>query len=135
PMLDRQAIAWLDAHARSVDETCLAQDEARRMALTHTWWHAGPFTPECTEHCRFLNDEEALREEGMLHAQPDGLGWAPTTPEGDLLRLRSGRTDDYDRYVALLTTWGAPHGLRAVDVCDRIYRLIRDDGVDMPRAA
>jgi len=98
PMLDMQAISWLDAHARSVDEACLAQDEE-------------------------------LREEGLLLSQPEGFGWSPTTPEGDLLRLRSGRTDDYARYVALLTTWGEPHQLSAADVCDRIYRLIRNDSL------
>lgn len=133
PMLDNQAISWLRKQARFVDETCLAQDEARKVALIHKQWHADPFAPECTEHCLFLGDEEAMRDAGMLHA--DHLGWTPTTPEGDLLRLRSGRTDDYSRYVELLSAWGEPHGLHAVDVCDRIYRLIRDDGEEPSRAA
>lgn len=135
PMLDMQAISWLEAHARSVDEACLAQDEARKLALAHTRWHTDPFSPKCTEHCPFLSEGESLREEGMLHPQLEGFGWSPTTPEGDLLRLRSGRTDDYARYVALLTTWGEPHRLSAADVGDRIYRLIRNDGVGRPRAA
>lgn len=125
PMLDSQAISWLKTQARFIDEDCLAQDEAQKVAVIHKR-HADSSSPECTDHCLFLDDEEGMRDAGILHA--DHLGWTPTTPEGDLLRLRSGRTDDYDRYVALLSAWGEPYGLRAVDVCDRIYRLIRDDG-------
>ncbi|SMY12158.1 hypothetical protein BJEO58_01752 [Brevibacterium jeotgali] len=79
---------------------------------------------------RLIDD---VRDAGVHHT--DHLGGTPTTPEGDLLRLRSGRTDDYGRYVALLSAWGEPYGLRAVDVCDRIYRLIRDDGEEDSHAA
>jgi len=43
--------------------------------------------------------------------------------------LRAGYTDDYARYVETLTSWGAPHGLAASEVEERIFRLIRNDGV------
>ncbi len=107
PMLDSQAISWLDAHARFVDQTLIGGTEALRDADgLHAAATADAVGPGHTDH----------------------TGWAPTTPEGDLLRLRPGRTDDYGRYVDILSAWGGPYGLRAVDVCDRIYRLIRDDG-------
>lgn len=133
PMLDSQAILWLKTQARLVDETCFEQDEAQKVALIHKKWHADPSSPKCTDHCLFHGDEDAIRDAAVLRA--DHLGRTPTTPEGDLLRLRSGRTDDYDRYVELLSTWGEPYGLQAVDVCDRIYRLIRDDGEEPSLAA
>lgn len=43
--------------------------------------------------------------------------------------LRPGYTDDYARYVETLTAWGAPHSLAPADVEERIFRLIRNDGV------
>ena len=42
--------------------------------------------------------------------------------------LRAGYTDDYARYVETLKSWGAPHGLTPVDVEERIFGLIRNDG-------
>lgn len=42
--------------------------------------------------------------------------------------LRPGYTDDYARYVDLLRAWGDPHGLTAVQVEERIFRLLRNDG-------
>ncbi|TWE10280.1 hypothetical protein [Rudaeicoccus suwonensis] len=44
------------------------------------------------------------------------------------LRLRYGKTSDYERYLELLTAWGKPHGLSPVEVEERIFRLIRSDG-------
>lgn len=146
PMLDSQTTAWLNTHARIVDEDCLAQDEAQKAAVIHRKWHADASSPECTDHCLFLGADEARRDAGGSHtagthadgpfadrahadgAHTDRVRRTPTTPEGDLLRLRAGRTDDYSRYIDLLSAWGEPYGLRAVDVSDRIYRLIRDDG-------
>ncbi len=57
----------------------------------------------------------------------DGLVLAWLTARG--VPLRAGYTDDYARYVETLTHWGAPHGLAPVAVEERIFRLIRDDGV------
>jgi hypothetical protein len=42
--------------------------------------------------------------------------------------LRAGSTDDYARYVELLSSWGKPHGLAPAEVEERIFRLVRNDG-------
>lgn len=44
------------------------------------------------------------------------------------ISLRPGRTDDYARYIGVLTEWGKPHGLTPAQVEERIFRAIRDDG-------
>lgn len=44
------------------------------------------------------------------------------------VRLRAGRTRDYERFVDLLRLWGEPYGRSAVQVEETIFRLIRDDG-------
>lgn len=51
------------------------------------------------------------------------------------VRLRYARTDDYARYLALLHSWGEPHGRTAVQVEEAIFRLIRDDGAVRSEAA
>lgn len=43
-------------------------------------------------------------------------------------QLRYGRTRSYERYLELVTAWGAPYELSPVDVEERIFRLIRNDG-------
>lgn len=75
--------------------------------------------------------QEKERGPGLEYAG----GWSPTTPEGDLLRLRVSRTDHYARYIELLEEWGSPHRLGASQVADRIYRLIRQDGDSTSKAA
>ena len=62
PMLDSQATAWLNTHARIVDEDCLAQDESQKAAVIHRKWHADTSSPECTDHCLFLGAEEARHD-------------------------------------------------------------------------
>jgi hypothetical protein len=42
--------------------------------------------------------------------------------------LRPGYSDDYARYADLLGSWGALHGLTLVQVEERIFRPLRDDG-------
>jgi len=44
------------------------------------------------------------------------------------LTLRAGYTDDYARYLELLSTWGDPHDLSPAQVEERIFGLIRNDG-------
>lgn len=44
------------------------------------------------------------------------------------VRLRAGKTPDYQRYVDVLQAWGEPHRLNPVEVEERIFRLIRGDG-------
>lgn len=48
---------------------------------------------------------------------------------GTGILLRPNRTPDYEKYVTLLAEWGKPHELAPTDVEERIFRLIRDDGV------
>ncbi len=47
------------------------------------------------------------------------------------VQLRYGRTSDYETYLDLLHEWGTPHGRNAVEVEEAIFRLIRDDGVEL----
>ncbi|WP_315772341.1 hypothetical protein [Rhodococcoides kroppenstedtii] len=44
------------------------------------------------------------------------------------VRVRTGRTADYQWYVDTLRAWGLPTGLSAVQVEERIFRLNRRDG-------
>lgn len=44
-------------------------------------------------------------------------------------KLRRDRTPYYERYVEILVEWGTPYDLSAVDVEERIFRILRDDGV------
>lgn len=44
------------------------------------------------------------------------------------VRIRAGRTADYAAYLDLLTAWGTATGHTPVDVEERIFRLIRNDG-------
>ncbi|WP_139277460.1 8-oxoguanine DNA glycosylase OGG fold protein [Rhodococcoides corynebacterioides] len=44
------------------------------------------------------------------------------------VRLRTGRTVDYEWYVDTLRAWGSAAGLSAVQVEERIFRLNRADG-------
>lgn len=46
------------------------------------------------------------------------------------LSLRARRTPDYREYVETISHWGAPYDVSAVGVEERIFRIIRDDGVD-----
>ena len=50
------------------------------------------------------------------------------------LLLRAGCTDDYARYVETLMTWGAPHGLSASEVEERIFGLVPRRQSRAPRA-
>ena len=43
------------------------------------------------------------------------------------VELRRSRTPHYECYVNVLTEWGKPFDLTAVDVEERIFRLIRND--------
>lgn len=135
PMLDNQAFTWLDAHARVIDSECLTQDHSRKVEFLHRKWHAESVFSTCEDDCPFTTGAESQSYTGLLPAPTGESGWSPTTPEGDLLRLRAGRTDHYARYVELLTAWGEPHGLVASQVADRIYRLIRRDGETQSAAA
>lgn len=54
------------------------------------------------------------------------LNWLRTKAD---LRLRTGWTVDYETYLDLLTTWGKPYGIHRAGVEERIFRLIREDGV------
>ncbi|GAA4509598.1 8-oxoguanine DNA glycosylase OGG fold protein [Brevibacterium yomogidense] len=135
PMLDNQALTWLDEHARTVDRACLTQDHRRKVELLHRKWHAESVFSSCDDDCPFTTGDASKSCTGLLPGGSDETGWSPTTPEGDLLRLRSGRTDHYARYIELLTAWGAPFRLDASQVGDRIYRLIRDDGEQRTIAA
>lgn len=47
-------------------------------------------------------------------------------------QLRYAKTPSYQRYIDVVMAWGAPYDLTAVDVEERIFRLIRNDGVDQP---
>lgn len=47
-------------------------------------------------------------------------------PQGE--KLVRGKTPDYKRYIDVVTHWGSPYGLSAVEVEERVFRLIRDDG-------
>lgn len=44
------------------------------------------------------------------------------------VRIRAGRTADYAAYLDHLTAWGTATGHTPVDVEERIFRLIRNDG-------
>lgn len=50
------------------------------------------------------------------------------------VRLRYARTPDYRQYVELLAEWGQPYGIGPAGVEERIFRLIRDDGLDTPNS-
>lgn len=52
------------------------------------------------------------------------MGWL--RKQGDV-SLRYGRTDDYVRYVELLTNWGEKHGRTPVEVEEAIFELARDE--------
>ncbi|OAV62887.1 hypothetical protein A6F49_04315 [Enteractinococcus helveticum] len=41
------------------------------------------------------------------------------------MKLRRARSSDYENYVCCLTEWGAPYGLSAAEVEERIFRIIR----------
>ncbi|WP_019159634.1 8-oxoguanine DNA glycosylase OGG fold protein [Brevibacterium senegalense] len=124
PQWDNQAVAWLGDVARTVDQTIF--DQMKRPDLTGT---------DADSPHGFWSGGEAAHRSQSSSAFRDSTGWSPTTPEGDLLRLRVARTDHYARYVDLLTQWGEPHGVNASQVADRIYRLIRKDGESRSRVA
>ncbi|MDM8086420.1 hypothetical protein QUV83_16735 [Cellulomonas cellasea] len=71
----------------------------------------------------------ARGEAGSPNAAPvlDALviSWLSTYAQ---VTLRPGRTDDYARYLEILDSWGAPHGLAPAEVEERIFMLIRDGG-------
>lgn len=45
------------------------------------------------------------------------------------LRIRYGKTPGYEHYLETLHAWGQPHQLTPVEVEERIFRLIRSDGI------
>lgn len=45
-------------------------------------------------------------------------------------QLKYKRTPSYERYLDLVTAWGAPYDLSPVDIEERIFRIIRDDGTE-----
>lgn len=127
PMWDSQVIRWLEEVARSIDQEIFDREYSGSVDSLHEQWHTDTGVEQCDDACAFAlsaGDDGQRTQRVVL----DGAGWSPTTPEGDLLRLRLPRTDHYERYVLLLEHWGEPHGLTAAQVADRIYRLIRQDG-------
>lgn len=67
------------------------------------------------------------REEGAAPILDDLIiGWFKTDVRET---LRRDRTPGYERFIEILTHWGSPYDLTAIDVEERIFRLLRDDGV------
>ena len=131
PMWDNQVVVWLADVARSVDQRIFEQERGQTLFSQESPFSPqGPFSPESP-----FRPGRAADQRRTATVFSGGEGWSPTTPEGDLLRMRVARTDHYARYVSLLSRWGGPHGLDASQVCDRIYRLIRRDGEPRSRVA
>lgn len=101
------------------------------------------------EGFRYLANEGKIRELGssfftkwLYYATATGpqgeIGAAPILDELIIEwfknevdeQLRYGRTWSYERYIEIVTHWGKPYNLSAVDIEERIFRLIREDGTD-----
>lgn len=46
------------------------------------------------------------------------------------MAIKPARTPEYERYIDTLSNWGSPFRLAPADVEERIFRLIRDDGIE-----